>query len=147
MSTWIVEKAHIDGLVQSLVVNGLVPFEQATETGKLLWQENVDAFNYAYDNRYPEDCPDVDSYVFEGIEAPFHPALVVRQGICWQYQCWEEDGCDQKPGWLLVSALMTKLSGQATDEAQYQWQEPIVESMNLDRPPWGITDLKELVAP
>lgn len=145
MSAFVVSKAHVDALVQSLIVNDLATFETADDLGKNIWQENVDAFNDYYSNRYSDECPDVDSYKFTGIEAPLHPALVVRQVCCYRYQCCTLDGFEGRAANQLLEQLATKLSGVSGDDPQYDWQEAVVKSMNLVHPPWAIDSIEELV--
>lgn len=115
MSAWIVSKTHIDAMVTAMVAWELIPPEDATRIGRLLWEENVKSIHARYpdtaenDRDYPgpldfTSC-DVERYEFEGLEGRIDPLTVWCATRCWTYQTCEYDGCDQAPGWKLVEQL------------------------------------------
>lgn len=133
MSAWMVTKAHIDAMVQSLLNEGLLdaarPDQDPTIIGKLLWEENWKAFNIRYEGRYLDDRPDIEGYVFEGTDKPLNPIAINTLIACYHYQCSEYDECDQQPGWQLLAFLQGVLG----------------VSDGLERGPWGIDSIEEVV--
>lgn len=140
MSAWIVAKPHIDALVQSLVVAGLVPLDQATETGQMLWKENHRSVNYRYGERRR-----TPSYTFTGIEAPLDPVVMVKQCGCYSYQTCEHPGWDKSKAKRLIDALAVHLRATVDPPLRYvpDWG---YEDQRYDDAPWGIDRIEQAIA-
>lgn len=111
MSAWLVTKAHIDGIVQSLVTEGIVPMEQATETGAMLWMENWNSLQARYGDTPPpmDELDNGKPYVWQGIEAPLDPQRVVKALACYDYQSCEHNAWGQSKAYKLTNRLYTIL--------------------------------------
>lgn len=174
MSAWIVSKPHIDCLVQAMIVEGIVPMEQADETGQVLWEENVISVQYRYrgESRLtlpgPIEYTDPATYKFTGVEAPLDDLIVWRQLDCYEYQTCEHEGwrqgyerCDHADAQLLVGerrparvlhdaleAVYTKRYG-VTSSHDFEAQrhgKPDIANQNRGNVPWGIDDITEAIA-
>lgn len=134
MSAWIVTPGHINTLVQAMAAEGIIPLTEATEVGRMLWDENHRSVNY----RYRETTPTPD-YSFEGIEARLDDTVVGVQVACYEYQSCEH------PGWetsrarelcsLLADAICARNGWESADDAP-----------GWDRAPWGVESIIEAVA-
>jgi hypothetical protein len=151
VSAWIVSKPHIDCLVQACVVEGLVPLDQATETGRMLWQENHNSIA----DRYADDdpvgscnaksvthCPEVADYHFEGIEAPLDDAIVRWQINCFDYQSCEHEAWETSEARALVHKLADVLNARHPDDEDWYRKAPSVQGWH----PWGLDNLAQAVA-
>lgn len=141
MSAWIVSKAHIDALVQASIENGLIPLDRecADLLGVLLWEEN----RYSVAVRYPGDADgewpgpigltiaEIHGYRFEGVEAPMDSSIILTLADCWEYQCAEFRGWDERPGAERVRRLRAAIGDgvQASKDVRH----------------WGIDDIREAV--
>ena len=127
MSAWLVSKAHIDCLVQSMFVTGVIEMDQKDEIGKELWLENHRSLNDRYGDPIPAHLP----YEFEGIEAPLDPAIVLRLTRCYDYQSCEGE---ERYAASLASDLIGKLQQKLYD---IPGSEREIEGF------WGIQHLEE----
>ena len=126
MSAWLVTKDHIDCLVQSLFVAGLIEPDQTNQIGAELWLENHRSLN----DRYGDPVPEKLEYAFTGIEAPLDPAIVLKLLDCYNYQC------GNKWGSSLAIELMELL------------HEKLIAQDGVDRQVdglWGIDRLEQAV--
>lgn len=143
MSAWIVSKAHIDALVQEMVAREMIACDQATATGRELWEECRRSVAYRYPNdrsgERPGPCDLTDEamaeYVFEGVEAPLHPEAIAYACGCFDYQSCEHPGWESSRAKALTDALEAKCLA-----------EPGVRQ----RPPfgvwpWGIDDINDVI--
>ena len=133
MSCWIVEKGHIDCLVQALVNEGQCPIANASMVGRTLWRQNV----YSHQARYPQAgderagaMGDIRHYKFRGNEAPLDPAIVLQQVHCYQYQSSDHPHWRDSPAFALMAQLEDTLVNRGIDPAG----------------PWGISDIDQAVA-
>ena len=147
MSTWVVTHAHIDAMVQQLGVEKLIEPADADKVGRKLWRENVEAFRYCYSGRHPEDIPKGwTKYVFAGSEAPLDEVAVHMLIRCFMYQCSEEDGYDEKPGFKLVGELRRIIAarhGFVYDAADAERNDDHKLSESLGIRMWGISSIEE----
>ena len=88
MPAHLVTKDHIDCLVQSLFVAGLIEPDQTNQIGAELWLHNYQNLN----DRYGKPIPETIDYTYTGIEAPLDPAIVLKQLDCYNYQCGNKWG-------------------------------------------------------
>ena len=129
MSAWLVTKDHIDCLVQSLFVAGLIEPDQTNQIGAELWLENHRSLN----DRYGDPVPEKLEYAFTGIEAPLDPAVVLKQVDCYNYQ-----SCEGEARWLNSEAL----------ELMELLYEKLIAQDGVDRRVdglWGIDRLEQAV--
>lgn len=126
MSAWIVSKAHIDCLVQSLVTEGIIEMEAADRVGRDLWRENHRSVNFRYGEKTR-----TPSYRFEGVESPLDDDVVHKQVRCYNYQTCEHGGYEASRSYRLVTQLGKILTARrGTDEMS-------------DAAPWGIDRLEQ----
>lgn len=137
MSAWIVSKAHIDCLVQSLAMEGIISFADANNIGRELWRENHRSINYRYSERGR-----APKYTFTGIEAPLDPGIVLKQTRCYWYQTCERPDFERSVSARLVEQLETALLGRLgyADMTDFREHDPRWNSA-----PWGIDSLMEAV--
>jgi hypothetical protein len=128
MSAWLVSKAHIDCLVQAMAVEGVIAFDQATTTGRLLWNENCLSLGARYDDPIP---PEIGDYVFKGVGAPLDDAIVRNQIGCYGYQSCEHEEWEASEAKALCDRLQALLDGRLGEEA---------DDTAL---PWGIDRIEE----
>lgn len=161
MSAWIVNKAHVDCLVQAMIVEGIVSTEQADETGRLLWEENVTSVQHYYGGETRETLPgqgeytDPATYRFSGVEAPLDDLIVWRQLDCYEYQTCEHDGWREGTEWDADTQRYSIVTGarrraRALHDALdgiYRSRFGVDSSYDVpyDGLPWGIDDLAEAV--
>lgn len=97
MSSWMVERAHIDAMVTAMVAYELILPAQADATGKELWQECLESQKANYPH-HPEEHAElqieVDSYSFEPIPGTIDPTVIERACACYEYQSCEHGGWD-----------------------------------------------------
>lgn len=105
MSCWVVSKPHLDVIVQSLIVEGIIDPRDATSIGRQLWRTNVEAFNWNYDNRYADECPNPNRYRFHGVEAKYDDAAVWTLNGCYAYQASDHPDWDGTAAKALYEAL------------------------------------------
>lgn len=136
MSAWLVTKAHIDGIVQSLVTEGIVPMDQATATGIMLWTENWKSLKARYGETVPEEAvlDNGKPYVWTGIEAPLDPQRVVRAIACYDYQSCEHNAWPESESYRLVNQLYKIL-----------FEKHSIESTGEGK--WGMDTLEDFLPP
>ena len=114
MSAWIVDKGHIDILVNATLKAAVLDTdpttrqEVANEFGTRLWRENVRSVNYRYNER--KRTP---KYEAELTDAELRPEDVLAAIHCYQYQACERP--DWKRSWAYRA--MAVLEGYI--ESQY----------------------------
>lgn len=132
MSAWIVNKAHVDMLVQVAIMEGLVKAEDATTTGRMLWLENHRSIEARYGDPVPE--AKIAEYLFEGIEAPLDDRIVHLNVGCYRYQTCEHEGWLDSEAHRLCEALEVALEVRLGPDP------------NTGHTPWGISSLDQAVA-
>ncbi len=138
MSAWIVSKTHIDCLVQAGIDAEMVRPEEATEFGRMLWQENLNSI----EARYPDtvgggkgDFPgpvvfagakSVKAYRYEPLPGSSLdvPHVVNTAAACYDYQSCEHEGWQDSKAQVFVLAL-------------YELTKPAAEASGL-KGPWGV---------
>lgn len=139
MSAWIVEKGHIDVLVQAAIIEGLVPIGGADGLGRALWGENLDSIKSRYEGRYhdlvPEGCP--DGYFFHGVEGPLDDRAVAKAIHCYDYQSCEHSEWEASEAYQLTSDLLEVLCERNGGEDPFKGGGPF---------PWGFSSIEQAVA-
>jgi hypothetical protein len=119
MSTWIVDKVHIDLLVTAALAWELVVEEKADETGRLLWQECQRSVAHRYPRDKDGEWPgpwfpdldrgltlvDIERYVFEPLEGRVDPQVVEIATSSYQYQSCEHPEWEGSEAFRLSNAL------------------------------------------
>ncbi|MEU8664688.1 hypothetical protein [Actinoplanes philippinensis] len=101
MSAWIVDRDHLDLLLTAAVQWNLITADQADDTGRMLWKENLASVAY----RYPRDRDggrpgphgfrdrDVDTYRYRPYPGRIDPEVIeAAAGSLWYQSC-------EHPGW------------------------------------------------
>lgn len=155
MSCWLVEKAHIDVLVNALAQFGTVdPTSTAADyraMGQELWRENNRSVNFRYNERthHPK-------YELATAEAPLHPVAVLKAIGCYDYQSCERRDWPRSR----ANALVTKLHDAIKDkhpelfetvrDTRYMSGQASTEAYHVhpvyDQAPWGFTALEQAFA-
>jgi hypothetical protein len=138
MSAWLVSHAHIDALVQQMIVEQIIQPSQATKVGTALWMEN----HLSLHARYRDPIPELIDYQFAGIEAPLIPEAIVMLAHCYDYQsCEHGDAYYTSPSKrdldLLTAALEAK--GYTYEAAS------VTAERTHDASWWGIDDLNTII--
>lgn len=143
MSAWIVSKNHIDAMVHWAIKLGLTPASEATQTGRMLWIENLRSVAYRYPNDHsgarpgPTDLTDAEIYTYTYSPPQATPANkyydafdpdsgrhAALQVCCYSYQSCEHPGWDDSAAAQLCRQLTERL--------------PRVRDDAYDRIPWGV---------
>lgn len=156
MSAWIVDKLHIDYLVQAAMQrphlhpmrfgDTQVTYATADEVGRELWAENAMSVSYRYRNSRPMNAGtfsnlpgpcDFDHESLANYSLPsfprvrFDPVVALKAIDCYQYQSCEH------PGW----------EGSAAHRFTQELRQFMVTLLpGYDEAPWGI-DERTVVAP
>ena len=113
MSAWIVNRDHLDLLLTAALAWELTGPEQADETGRMLWKENLASVAY----RYPADRDgqrpgphdfrdrDVDIYRFRPYPGRVDPEVVATAAASLAYQSCEHPGWEASPACRWVTRL------------------------------------------
>jgi len=124
VSAFVVSKATIDVIVAAMVRLGLIEFDQADQTGQMLWNENYASVNY----RYSDDSA-APPYVFPPMSIPKaheDPALVLKQVHCLNYQSCEHKEWESSRAKALLVELECSLA------------RVLAQKLGYDKHPWGI---------
>lgn len=122
MSAWIVNRDHLDLLLTAAVEWKLITAEQADQTGRMLWKENLASVAHRYpndrDGGRPGPCDsrdgdvDVDAYQYRPYPGRIDPEVVTMAAASLAYQSCEHSG------WSTSTACqwVTGLRARADDE-------------------------------
>jgi hypothetical protein len=125
VSAWIVDRAHIDVLVQGLAESETVTEVDPDALGQELWRENLASVAYRYPRDGDGERPgpidfrdaDVDEYVYRRPSAKIDPqALLVALG-CYDYQSCEHPGWATSRARLWTTTLREQLLRSGVKEA------------------------------
>jgi hypothetical protein len=143
MSAWTVSKAHIDILVQALIVEDVIEgsSKRADYVGKQLWAENYRSVNIRYGERNGHP-----PYRFQWTEGALDDAVVLRSIACYHYQCMEWEGFESVPGWRKLAELRRRMIVRlgieprtddygSPDDGTWAWCDA---QRDGERLPWGI---------
>lgn len=155
MSVWVVSKGHIDCIVQSLVVEGVIQIDQATIVGRSLWLANRESFLERYEGRHARDnvsLAKLKAYRFEGIEAPLNDAIVYWEAQCWEYQCDEWSGFAASAQLELVRQLADRIEARRAPASVGHFRDYSIgnddwvkEYNGGPKPPWGLNSIEQAV--
>ena len=107
MSCWLLDKDHVDAVVQAMIAYELILPDQADETGRLLWQTNADGYSTNYGGRYDEDIPEgIPEYAFEPLEGRIDPLVAQIAARSVAYQSYEYPGWETCPAARLIERLV-----------------------------------------
>lgn len=117
MSAWIVDRAHIDVLVQALCEGEYVTDRDPDEVGRVLWRENLASVAYRYPRDVDGDRPgpldfrdsDVDTYTYRRPSRRIEPSAVLSAVNCYDYQSCEHPGWETSRARAWVTALADAL--------------------------------------
>lgn len=138
MSAWIVDRAHIDVLVQALAEGEHVTDVDPDEIGRELWRENLRSilarYPYTSDGERPGACgfrdSDVEVYTYRRPSRRIDPSGVLYAVGCYQYQSCEHGGWEASRAYAWTTALRDALEGH-----------PGVElAPPFGKYPWGFTE-------
>jgi len=124
VSAFVVSKATIDVIVAAMVRLDVIEFDQADQTGQMLWNENYASVNY----RYSDDFA-APPYVFPPMSIPKaheDPALVLKQAHCLNYQSCEHKEWESSRAKALLVELECSLARE------------LAQKLGYDKHPWGI---------
>lgn len=117
MSTWIVNRDHIDLLLTAAVAWGLTDVAHADEVGRLLWRENLASVVFSYPASRDGQRPgpegfhdrDVETYCYRPYPGRVDPEVVVTAADSLSNQSGAH------PGWTSSAAhrWVTRLNEQA----------------------------------
>lgn len=147
MSAWMVTQEHVDVLVSAAVAFKLIEPDQATETGRMLWSENLESINY----RYPDTVENTDhipgpvdfdgaatvaEYVFtpRSVEEPH---FIVKQLDCFAYQSCEHPGWEDSGARDLCDAIAMTIANTLHEGPEVMRDHPTYNAAA-----WGV-DLDE----
>jgi hypothetical protein len=117
VSAWIVDRAHIDVLVQGLAESETVTDVDPDTLGQKLWRENLVSVAYRYPGDGDGERPgpidfrdaDVDEYVYRRPDVKIEPeALMVAIG-CYDYQSCEHPDWERSEARAWVHKLYAQL--------------------------------------
>lgn len=132
MSAFIVNKEHIDALVNYMVKHRVsywtgsmrvtCTLNNAEEIGRILLDENVRSVNHRYGGRIDEDEKDAAAtYTFKRSPHYLAPVQIIKAVHCLDYQCCETDDWDTTLAHNILQNILStachKLPGY--DEAQW----------------------------
>jgi len=106
VSAYIVDRAHIDVLVQGLAESEIVTEVDPDELGRILWRENLASVAYRYPNDGDGERPgpmdfrdnDVETYIYRRPTKPISRGALMAAVECYDYQSCEH------PGWRISQA-------------------------------------------
>lgn len=121
MSAWIIGSDHLDLLLTAALSWDLLNPDDADETGRMLWRENLASVAYRYPGDADGDRPgpidftdrDVDTYRFQLYPGPVDPEVVKPAATSLAYQSCEHPGWPSSP----ACAFVTRLEAEAGDRA------------------------------
>ena len=113
MSAWIVSHDHLDLLLTAAQAWGFSDADDADETGRMLWKENLAsvAFRYPGDRDGHRPGPDgfrdrhVSTYHFRPYPGRVDPEIVAEAAVSLSYQSCEHPGWADSDARLWVTAL------------------------------------------
>ena len=134
MSAWLVEKGHIDALVQGLINEGFILGFEADRIGELLWMENHLSLNA----RYRDPVPLTTGYAFTGTESPLSDSKLASLIACYDYQsCEHGEAWRDSEAFRLVDRLNRRLRQRNGVWGDREWPTKLE--------PWGISNIEEAV--
>jgi len=116
MSAWIIGSDHLDLLLTAAQSWDLLNPDDADETGRMLWRENLASVAYRYPGDRDGDRPgpidftdrDVDSYHFQPYPGPADPEVVEPAAASLAYQSCEHPAWAASPACAFVTRLNTE---------------------------------------
>lgn len=127
MSAWVVDRAHIDVLIayglstpadkvrwrqadgeDGALRFGELTYANATEIGRLLWQENVASVCFRYESDTADEYAEVFDYVYRDPGHLLAHGEALRACHCLGYQSCEHDGWETSEAKAIIDALESK---------------------------------------
>ncbi len=137
MSSWIVSRSHVAALVDAAVVKNLVTADEASKTGRMLWNENVAGVLARYGGSvdelpgYGALYAEIGGYKDHAPEDVLTPAVVLQSARCLEYQsCDSGDVWDASPSRRLLDRIIA-----AYEYAGFE------DSPEFKAAPWGIEEI------
>lgn len=132
MSAWIVDRVHIDALVQALAEGEIVTDVHPDEIGRILWRENVKSIHYRYpdtarnDSHYPGPHDFVqawaDDYTYTRPAEALSKDSLLKQAHCYNYQSCEDPDFERSVayGWIVTLQESLQRAGVTSATVAYQ---------------------------
>jgi hypothetical protein len=116
MSAWIVGSDHLDLLLTAALSWDLLNPDDADETGRMLWRENLASVAYRYPADRDGDRPgpidfkdrDVNAYHLQPYPGRVDPEVVDQAAASLAYQSCEHPGWAASPACAFVTRLKTE---------------------------------------
>lgn len=136
MSAWIVDRAHIDVLVQALTTEAGMAQGTADEIGRTLWRENLRSVAHRYpgdeDGQRPGPLDfkdsDVDTYIYREPSVTIPEAGVVHAVQCYVYQSCEHQGWEGSLSAKWMQTLVLRHDG-ITGDGPWGFEEEEVHAV------------------
>lgn len=158
MSAWVVEKAHVNLMVDAALATRYKPFtwytqdgechqltdENRDEVGQMLMDECVKSVCYRYDDSEITDLPgraDAEYLIpfkYKMFATPPPPVVILKQVRCYMYQSCEHNEWETSSAKAFCDSLISSLIGRLPgyEEAPWGWEE---------WPPDGIISLTDML--
>lgn len=121
MSAWLVTDTHISALTQAAVQYQIIHPDQRLELAQRMKQNNLLALHHRYrDDAPPDDFTEIEIDLTT-VEAPLRPDVLVDGFRCWDYQCMEYDGYNERIEYKLMGQLVAKLHEQHVIHKSDRW--------------------------
>ena len=134
MSAWTVSKKHIDTLVLGLIKRELIQAEQASEIGKMLWEENYRSVNYRYG-----ETSETPRYTYSARNAAKLSAVALRKQVsCYDYQSCETDDYNETASAKIVRKLWNFITAHETSANEDGNFTDPSEKAEYERAAWGV---------
>jgi hypothetical protein len=132
MSAFIVNKEHIDALVNYMVTHKVsywtgservnVTRFNAEEVGRILLDENVRSVNHRYCDRTDADEKNAASdYRFSRSSRSFSPVQIIKAVHCLDYQCCETDDWETTLAHKICQEILSAACHALPGYEQAQW--------------------------
>jgi len=121
VSAWLVTDIHISALTQAAVVEGIIHPDRRMELAQRMKQNNLLALHHRYRDEAPPDDPTEIELELTTVEAPLRPDVIVDGFRCWNYQCAEYDGYDDRIEYKVMGQLVAKLHEQHVIHKSDRW--------------------------
>lgn len=142
MSAFLLQRPHIDALVQQLIHEKIITNHMATEIGQQLIFENIKSLHYRYGDLMPSDPSQVD-YEFQPSATPLDIRCIYIAIKSWTYQTCESPFAEQEPGWKLLMELVEVLENDFV-EMDIQTNNKKYFSETLCLTSWDITNINNI---
>lgn len=132
MSAYLVEREHIEYLVEAAVDKGicseghLIRRGNASEIGQMLWDENQRSLGARYEGRHGshDPAPRYGEHVGLSKSPSADPAQLAKACNCYSYQACETDDWETTPAFRLISKLIASTTRNLPGYDRAKWGCP-----------------------